>query len=257
MSGVGKKADGMYVPFVLENVPAGELCVAYGRCSGPLTVSFSADGKLVKTITLKPEVNNPLWIGANKHDEWGGVVQAGYRGKDVFTFDRPVGRFVIRIEKGDWMQLGEIRLASADGKRSATLSFESGWGKPKNFVQRFVGWTGTPFEAVGLSKPKTVYADAGQQYLYDKAFAQWDEAIRSGRFVFCGECGVWKMTPHAIVLDIMEDYLKLWKERNMGWAFWNLRGTFGVLDSERQDVDYEDFRGHKLDRKLLELMQRY
>jgi endoglucanase len=38
---------------------------------------------------------------------------------------------------------------------------------------------------------------------------------------------------------------------------WNLRGSFGVMDSERQDVQYEDFKGHKLDRKMLELLKRY
>jgi hypothetical protein len=37
----------------------------------------------------------------------------------------------------------------------------------------------------------------------------------------------------------------------------NFRGSFGVLDSGRTDVKYEDFQGHKLDRKLLELLQRY
>ena len=65
------------------------------------------------------------------------------------------------------------------------------------------------------------------------------------------------MTPHDIVLDIFEDYLYLWKERNMGWALWNLRGSIGVLDSELADVEYENFRGHKLDRKMLDLLQRY
>jgi endoglucanase len=34
-----------------------------------------------------------------------------------------------------------------------------------------------------------------------------------------------------------------------------LRGTFGILDSERTDVRYENFRGHKLDRALLELLR--
>jgi hypothetical protein len=30
-----------------------------------------------------------------------------------------------------------------------------------------------------------------------------------------------------------------------------------VMDSGRADVQYEDFRGHKLDRKMLDLLQRY
>ena len=35
---------------------------------------------------------------------------------------------------------------------------------------------------------------------------------------------------------------------------WEFRGSFGIIDSGRADVDYEDFRGHKLDRKLLDLL---
>ena len=42
----------------------------------------------------------------------------------------------------------------------------------------------------------------------------------------------------------------------IGWALWNLRGDFGVMDSGRADVEYEDFRGHKLDRRMLELLRR-
>ena len=38
---------------------------------------------------------------------------------------------------------------------------------------------------------------------------------------------------------------------------WNFRGSFGILDSDRKDVQYEDFNGHKLDRKMLELLQKY
>ena len=38
---------------------------------------------------------------------------------------------------------------------------------------------------------------------------------------------------------------------------WNFRGSMGVLDSERNDIRYEDFEGHKLDRKLMDLLQRY
>jgi len=38
---------------------------------------------------------------------------------------------------------------------------------------------------------------------------------------------------------------------------WNFRGGFGILDSERADVQYEDFKGHKLDRKMLELIKEF
>jgi endoglucanase len=53
----------------------------------------------------------------------------------------------------------------------------------------------------------------------------------------------------------MRDWLDLWKEAGWGWSLWELRGGFGVLDSQRTDVEYEDFRGHKLDREMLTLLQ--
>ena len=60
-----------------------------------------------------------------------------------------------------------------------------------------------------------------------------------------------------VTLAWMRDQLELWKEAGWGWALWNLRGSFGVLDSGRADVSYEDFRGHKLDREMLTLLQQF
>jgi endoglucanase len=53
----------------------------------------------------------------------------------------------------------------------------------------------------------------------------------------------------------MRDSLSLWQEAGWGFALWNLRGDFGVLDSGRADVVYEEFKGHKLDRAMLELLR--
>ena len=47
--------------------------------------------------------------------------------------------------------------------------------------------------------------------------------------------------------------LARWKKADWGWSSWNLRGAFGVLDSGRNDVAYEEFKGRKLDRRMLEL----
>ena len=51
-------------------------------------------------------------------------------------------------------------------------------------------------------------------------------------------------------------FVELWKEAGWGWSLWEFRGSFGVLDSHRGDVDYEDFRGHKLDRQMLTVLQK-
>jgi endoglucanase len=55
----------------------------------------------------------------------------------------------------------------------------------------------------------------------------------------------------------MRDCLENWKRAGWGWALWNFRGDFGVLDSNRSDVSYERWKGHLLDREMLELLQRY
>lgn len=83
----------------------------------------------------------------------------------------------------------------------------------------------------------------------------WQALARKGVGVHVGEWGAHQFTPHAVVLAWMRDRLDLWREAGWGWALWNLRGSFGVFDSGRRDVAYEDFQGHKLDRKMLELVR--
>jgi endoglucanase len=59
------------------------------------------------------------------------------------------------------------------------------------------------------------------------------------------------------VLAWLRDVLEILKEHGIGWALWNLRGAFGILDSGRADVAYADWHGLKLDRKLLDLLRQF
>lgn len=83
----------------------------------------------------------------------------------------------------------------------------------------------------------------------------WKQLEKSGAGVHVGEWGAFNRTPHKVVLAWMRDCLDLWREAGWGWALWNLRGPFGVVDSAREDVAYEDFSGHKLDRQMLQLLR--
>jgi len=85
----------------------------------------------------------------------------------------------------------------------------------------------------------------------------WQQLAAKGVGVHVGEWGAFNKTPHDVVLAWARDFLGLWKEAGWGWAMWNFRGSFGILDSGRNDVAYEEFRGRKLDRKLLELLQQF
>lgn len=85
----------------------------------------------------------------------------------------------------------------------------------------------------------------------------WKKLEEKGVGIHVGEFGAFSRTPHKVALGWIRDMLTLWKEAGWGWAMWNFRGGFGVLDSERSDVKYENYKGHKLDRELLELLKEF
>jgi endoglucanase len=91
--------------------------------------------------------------------------------------------------------------------------------------------------------------------LSEQVVQPFREVAARGVGVHVGEWGAYNRTPNAVRLRWMRDFLELWQAEGWGWALWNFRGDFGVLDSGRRDVDYESFRGHQLDREMLELLQ--
>jgi endoglucanase len=88
-------------------------------------------------------------------------------------------------------------------------------------------------------------------------YRPWADLAARGIGVHCGEGGAYCHTPHGVVLAWLRDVLEILTALNIGLALWCFRGAFGVLDSERVDVAYEDFHGRKLDRKLLALLQEF
>jgi len=91
----------------------------------------------------------------------------------------------------------------------------------------------------------------------EEFYQPWIDLVKQGVGVHCGECGCYRETPHAVFLAWFGDVLDILTENQIGYALWNFRGDFGVLDSGRKDVEYEDWYGHKLDRKMLELLKRH
>ncbi|CAG5017188.1 Endoglucanase C307 [Dyadobacter sp. CECT 9275] len=101
----------------------------------------------------------------------------------------------------------------------------------------------------------------GNQYLsremLEKFYKPWIDLVNKGVGVHCGECGCWNKTPHDVFLAWFNDVLDILTSNGIGFSLWEFSGDFGVLNSNRSDVAYEDWHGHKLDRKLLTLMQKY
>lgn len=88
-------------------------------------------------------------------------------------------------------------------------------------------------------------------------YLPWIELARQGVGVHCGEGGAYCFTPHDVFLRWWRDVMEILKAANIGYALWNFRGPFGILDSNRADVAYADWHGHKLDQKLLDLLREF
>lgn len=88
-----------------------------------------------------------------------------------------------------------------------------------------------------------------------RRYAPWAELARKGIGVHCGECGSYSKTPYPVFTAWLEDVMDILKGHGIGYALWNFRGSFGILDSGRADIEYEDWHGHKLDRQLLGMLQ--
>ena len=61
---------------------------------------------------------------------------------------------------------------------------------------------------------------------------------------------------YDVFLAWFGDVMDILKGHGIGYSLWEFRGSFGVVDSGRRDIAYEDWHGHKLDRKLLDLLKR-
>jgi len=101
----------------------------------------------------------------------------------------------------------------------------------------------------------------GDKYLsrdmLENYYKPWIELAAKGTGVHCGECGCWNKTPHPVFMAWFGDVLDILSTHQIGFAVWNFIGDFGVLDSKRTDVQYEDWYGHQLDKQFLELLRKH
>ena len=160
----------------------------------------------------------------------------------------PAGAKEVRLSltDGDWLQVTEVGIKA--GEKEDVLSLINPWGRKPVAVKYAPGAAGGAFQA-GAAEDR--------EWLWQRCVQPWKDAEATGIGVMVGEWGAFNSTPHDVTLRWMEDCLRNWQKAGFGWALWNFRGSFGVLDSGRKDVQYEEFEGHKLDRKMLDLLQRY
>src|SRR5436190_1657323 len=74
---------------------------------------------------------------------------------------------------------------------------------------------------------------------------------------FTGEQFEWIAEPGFNFVRLAARQSRFVEAGGMGLGRWNFSGGFCILDSGRADVKYEDWRGHKLDKAMLELLQEF
>lgn len=209
---------------------------------------LEADGTQVFEKSFKCGPGEGEWKKAEFKQQYN-IYQNLYDRDYTATIPAGTKQVRLRVTAGDWLQIGELGFKPAQGSGAeALLTLKQEFGKkPQPF-----GYT--PGSASG---PFSGIPEQGQDWLWTTCVKPWQELERNGTGVMVGEWGSFNKTPHDVFLRWAEDCLSNWQKAGWGWAMWNFRGPFGVLDSGRTDVKYEDFEGHKLDRKLLDLLQRY
>jgi aryl-phospho-beta-D-glucosidase BglC (GH1 family) len=211
-----------------------------------LEVKLDRSARTAWSQDFKPGPGAGPWKQAVYVPEWG-IYQNIYDQDFAIPLAGCRRQICLDNTVGDWLTITEVGLQLADG-RTFSLRINPRWGDV-NRVLRF-----DPANSTGAFQSDTAI---DRQWLWDNYVQPWVQLKEAGVGVMVGEWGAHNQTPHDVVLRWMEDCLKNWQQAGFGWALWNFRGSLGVMDSGRADVPYEDFRGHKLDRQMLDLLQRY
>lgn len=235
-------ATPLRVEFDLE-MPA-SFTITIGEVSTRSCLHIVRDEELLHEEWFTTGPGEGPWQTSRYRTEWD-IYQCTYDKDSILTL--PAGRYALEmtVPEGDWLTVTKLAITRNETELD-TLLFIPEYGEPnatlsfKDTEKRF---------NTGHTQDKT--------WLWEDGFKDWAALREAGVGVVVGEWGAYNKTTHAVTLRWMEDMLRTFQRAGMGWALWNFRGAFGILDSDREDVTYEDFEGHRLDRKMLELLQRY
>jgi len=192
--------------------------VSFNLLNEPANVTAEVHRKVVERVVEAIREQDPNRLIICDGRDWGGTAPGELIGLKVAAATRGYLPFVISHYKASWVQGSDK------------------WPEPTH-----------PWR-----EGNTVW---DKQTIWERIYKPWKELEKKGVGVMVGEFGAHNQTPHKVVIAWMRDLLSLWKEAGWGWALWNVYGSFGLVDSGRADVRYEDWRGHKLDREMLELLQ--
>jgi hypothetical protein len=238
----GTSKPALMSPLLLRgDFEPGELAITVKQVSARASLVVTADGVRVLSKTFLPAAGQGEWEESVYKPAWQ-IHQAVYDKR--YTAALPSRAREIRLElvDGDWLTFSKIELGSM-----ALEPRDVEWG---------VRQRAYALDPKGRASPVDGETGMDKKVLYERHVKPWVELSQEAKIgVHVGEWGAYSHTPHSAVLAWKTDCLSNWKRAGFGWALWNLRGGFGILDSQRKDVAYERLGGHALDRRMLELLK--
>ena len=242
------KPEGSY-PLVIEGPFAAEtrLRLHVMTISTLARLVVEADGKPCWEKEFKAGPGQDEWKRSAYQAQWK-TYQSTYDRDYTNTIPAGTKQVRVRVAAGDWLEVNALGLKPVGADREDALDLQQQYGRKPESVRYAPGASGGPFLGVQMHD---------RAWLWKENITAWKDLEAQGVGVMVGEWGAHNRTPHAVFLRWAEDCLANWKQAGWGWSLWNWRGSFGVMDSGRDDVAYENVEGHKLDRKLLDLLQKY
>ena len=224
------------------NFSAGaELGFHLGQVSRYARLVILADGQRVFEKDFEPGAGTGEWEKSKYKPEWK-IYQAIYDRTYVVELPNACRELRLELEEGDWVTFKAVRVG-----RARFVPTDVDWGRRQG---EFVVDDQGKLSGVGGQE------GIDRETLFRETVAPWQRFSTDHSVgVHVGEWGAHQHTPHDAVLRWMHDCLANWSRAGFGWALWNLRGSFGCLDSGRKDVKYENCQGHQLDRRMLELLE--
>ncbi len=248
----GSYKDYLQTPLVINgDFKAGtEIKILVHQVSTRADLRITADEKTIYQNLFTPGPGEGEWEEVIYREEWN-CYQNIYNKVYSAVLEQAARDIRIRVLDGDWLTYNRLEIIPPAGSGQQNFSVSPGitdWGVPQ-----------AEYNLTPAGELQLVRAPEGfESYFTQNGFLQkWIDFKNQGIPVHVGEWGVYNKTPHDVTLAFMRDRLRVMKSAGLGWALWNFRGSFGILDSGRNDVAYENYRGHKLDRKMLDLLQKY
>ncbi len=140
---------------------------------------------------------------------------------------------------GDWMTYNSITIKSGNSE-IIIIPGDNSWGSMQDTYK--------------IDPNGDITDISGNSLILSNLREKLENATMENIPLMVQEFGVHNQTSHQVTLDYLGDVVPIFNEFNIGYALWNLEGSFGIMNSNRPDCNYESYQGELLDRQMLNIL---